>query len=371
MATAVERKINPGINVSRIIYGFSGEGSGHASRTQEMAGHLQTLGHDIRLASYDRGYRSLKDDFDVMEIEGLTIVSTDNRVSKLQTIRENLKKLPAGTSSLLKLRSLFSDFEPHAVICDFEPLTAYLAEHFEVPLISLDNQHRMRYVKHSVPPGRQSQAKFTRRLIRAMVPWPSVSLITAFVDGETTNDRSFVFPPIVRGEVRDAHSEFGEHTLVYLTSGFDSLLPVLKQFSRETFFVYGYERDDEDGNLQFFRNSAEGFVQHLAACKSVVATAGFTLISEALYLGKPYFALPMEGQYEQELNAWQLQQSGYGGTANPATAEAIGNFFYRWEDYRQQMSSYFRDPGDAIKQKLAELVEDDAALARQFRLDRK
>ena len=356
--------------MSRIIYGFSGEGSGHATRTREMVHDLQTSGHEVRLASYDRGYQSLKNDFNVVEIEGLTIASSDNRVSVLQTIRENLMRLPAGTSSLLKMRSVFNEFQPHAVVSDFEPLTAYLAEHFDVPLITLDNQHRMRYVKYVPPPGSESQARFTRRLIQAMVPWPSVSLITAFMPGQTTNDRTFVFPPIVSSHIRQAKPSVSAHSLVYLTSGFDSLLTILKSFHGESFFIYGYDRDDVDENLTFFRKSQQGFVDHLASAKSVIATAGFTLISEALFLGKPFLALPMAGQFEQELNAWQLQSMGYGLSSLNPSADAVGHFLYRLPEYRMQLAEYLSDDGTALKEKLGELVMENAALAKEFRRNR-
>jgi uncharacterized protein (TIGR00661 family) len=39
-----------------------------------------------------------------------------------------------------------------------------------------------------------------------------------------------------------------------------------------------------------------------------MATAGFTLISEALHLKKPYLALPMIGQFEQAINAVFLEE---------------------------------------------------------------
>ena len=41
--------------MARIVYGVSGEGSGHSSRAREMAGHLVQRGHEVRMASYDRG----------------------------------------------------------------------------------------------------------------------------------------------------------------------------------------------------------------------------------------------------------------------------------------------------------------------------
>ncbi len=93
-----------------------------------MARQLLQCGHEVRLASHDRGYENLRDEFNVPEIEGLMIYSTDNRVSTLATIGENLKRLPAGTRALKRLRDLFRQLRAHAVVRDFEPLTAYPAE---------------------------------------------------------------------------------------------------------------------------------------------------------------------------------------------------------------------------------------------------
>jgi uncharacterized protein (TIGR00661 family) len=72
--------------LAKIVYGVSGEGSGHSSRAREMIHHLEQLGHTVRVVSYDRGYRNLKNDFDVFDPEGLHITSADNRVSKVKTL---------------------------------------------------------------------------------------------------------------------------------------------------------------------------------------------------------------------------------------------------------------------------------------------
>ena len=55
--------------MARIVYGVSGEGSGHSSRAREMLTHLVSAGHQVKVVSYDRGYRNLKDDFDVFEFD--------------------------------------------------------------------------------------------------------------------------------------------------------------------------------------------------------------------------------------------------------------------------------------------------------------
>ncbi|HLD86464.1 MAG TPA: glycosyltransferase family protein, partial [Candidatus Nanoarchaeia archaeon] len=53
---------------------------------------------------------------------------------------------------------------------------------------------------------------------------------------------------------------------------------------------------------------------------------GFTLISEALYLQKPILSIPVEGQFEQTLNALYLKKLGYGVYAKKTTREGIEAF---------------------------------------------
>jgi uncharacterized protein (TIGR00661 family) len=357
--------------MAKIIYGYSGEGSGHASRAREIGGHLKERGHDLHFASYDRGYRNLKDEFPVLEIAGLRLSGEDNQVSVAKTIQENLKRLPTGHKAYQSLKRLFREFSPDCVITDFEPLTARLARRNDLPLITLDNQHRLRYVEFDCPEELKNDRRLTRNVIRAMIPKPDVSLITALVPGVTRNDRTFVFPPMVRREVRRLSPTRGGHVLVYLTSGYESLLGVLREFTRERFLVYGYDKSDEDGPLTFRPFSKDGFLVDLASAKAIMATAGFTLISEALYLRKPYLALPMKGQFEQEINAHQLAELGYGKNAPSLSSEAVGDFLYRLPDYEERIRTYEIGDGQAIKDKLDELLANDCALAKEYHEKRK
>ena len=178
--------------MARIVYGLSGEGSGHSSRSQQMARHLVAQGHEVKLASYDRGYRNLKEEFDMLEIEGLTIANENNKVSKSKTLAANLGKLSAGLKTFRRLKkSLFEEFQPDVVITDFEPMTAYLAYTNDLPLITIDNQHRMRYMQYDGPTHLNTDRRLTKGVIRAMVPRPDVSLVITFYEAPATNRRTF------------------------------------------------------------------------------------------------------------------------------------------------------------------------------------
>lgn len=337
-----------------------------------MLTHLKKTGHTVKVVSYDRGYANLKDDFDVFETEGLHIASDDNRVSKVKTFTHNLKRLPKGQRKIGELRhALFDTFDPHAVITDFEPMTAYLAHHYALPLISIDNQHRLRYMRYDCPPALKADEKLTRNIIRSMVPSPDVALVTTFYEGEPTNRRTFLFPPILRDAVLACKPETGNHLLVYLTSGFESFLDVLRTFTRERFIIYGSGREGREGHMQFKRPSRDGFLNDLASCRAVMATAGFTLITEALHFGKPYLALPMIGQFEQEINAHFLARLGYGLSMRSIRPEAVGDFLYRLPDLHQRLADYPAGGNTAILERLTGLTADDCAKAAEFRRQRK
>ena len=360
------------LSLAKIVYGVSGEGSGHSSRSREMITYLEQLGHTLKVVSYDRGYNNLRNDFDVFGTEGLHIASSDNRVSKVKTFTDNLKRLPQGHKKMQALRKeVFKTFQPDCVITDFEPMTAYLAHHYDLPLISIDNQHRIRYMTYPCPARLQKERRMTVSIIRAMVPKPDVCLVTTFYYGEAKNDRTFFFPPILRKAVLTRQPLNGGHVLVYLTSGFESFLKVLKSFSRERFRVYGYDREGQEGRIVYKRFSKEGFLEDLAGCKAVMATAGFTLMTEAFYLRKPYLALPMRGQFEQELNAYQLSRLKYGINLRRIRTEAIGNFLYRLPDYQRNLNTYRAEDNGAIKAMLGELLDDDCKRAKAFHDRRK
>jgi uncharacterized protein (TIGR00661 family) len=77
-----------------------------------------------------------------------------------------------------------------------------------------------------------------------------------------------------------------------------------------------------------FRRLSPDFVQDLARCDRLVASAGHQLICEARFFQKPLLAIPEPGQYEQHINAWYVQRHGLGMQcrANHLTRETVRAF---------------------------------------------
>ena len=116
--------------------------------------------------------------------------------------------------------------------------------------------------------------------------------------------------------------------------------------------------------MHFKAPGREGFLQDLAGCKAVMATVGDTLITEALHLHKPYPALPMRGQFEQEIDAFFLEQRGCGRNPKQVTPEGIGDFLYRLPAYETRLTEYPGSDKTALLGMLDGLLGNDADLAR-------
>jgi uncharacterized protein (TIGR00661 family) len=224
----------------------------------------------------------------------------------------------------------------------------------------------MRYMRYPRPAHLANAARVTEAVIRTMVPRPDVSLVTTFWRGEVLNERTFLFAPILRREVRELEPRTGEHVLVYFTQGFDAFLEHLRACPATRFRVYGAEREGSSGNLTFLPPSRDGFLADLASCRAVIATAGFTLITEALHLGKPYLALPMHGQFEQELNALLLAESGCGRNGRNPCPGTVADFLAGLAAHRAALARRPPDDERALFTHLDELLADDCREARAF-----
>lgn len=353
--------------MARIVYGVSGEGSGHSSRAHAMGSYLESRGHDVRMVSYDRGLRNLHGRFDVFETIGLHIANENNRVSVPRTVIENLAKSPQMLRRAHALRrELFIEFQPDTVITDFEPMTAYLAWMRRVPLISLDNQHRMHYMESPCPPGLDWDRRMAELVIRLLVPRPTVSLVTTFYFGDVKNDYTFLFPPILREDVRAIAPSRGDHVHVYLSFGFDRFVELLRGEKGERFILYGYDRDDTEGNITYRKFSRDGFLRDMASSKAIIATAGFTTLTEGLYYRKPYMTLPMKGQFEQQLNGYLLQELGYGLNAPEPDADSLRFFLNSLSDFEDNLAAYRAEDNSAIEKKLDDLLADGCAELNRF-----
>ncbi len=81
-------------------------------------------------------------------------------------------------------------------------------------------------------------------------------------------------------------------------------------------------------------------------------------MSEALYLRKPYLAVPVEHQFEQIFNAYYLDKEGYGAYWDELTKERVESFLYNLPHFAEALSRYPKQDNSVLMSKLDELIAE-------------
>jgi uncharacterized protein (TIGR00661 family) len=345
--------------MANILYGVNGEGAGHSSRARELIAHLQGQGHIVHVVSFDRGLKNLSAEFDVTEIFGMRLATVHNRVRYGRTVLRNLLTVPSAAKSLRKLNRLVEEWRIQLVITDFEPMSCHAGRKLGLPVLSIDNQHCLTYGEISFPKEYRKEAAAAKMVTRLMTPNADAYFVTSFFTPKPKNKRTSFFPPILRGAVLESVPTQGEAVVVYVTSPAVELISILKGI-RQSFVCYGFNREGKEGNLFFRKPSQAGFLSDLLEARAVVANSGFSLISEALHLGKPYLAWPVKHQFEQVFNAYYIGKMGYGAYWDELTREKVESFLFNLESYRENLAKYPRTDNSALFEKLDEFVSRHA-----------
>ncbi len=159
----------------------------------------------------------------------------------------------------------------------------------------------------------------------SLLPDAMVAKLVAFIMMGSYHGRiisSFYYGdvgPIIRRELRSAPVSKEDYYLVYLHG--DMKGKVLEYLDRRSPIPY-----------HVFPDPTKDFLRHLISCSGIISNAGHQLISEALHLKKAILSLPLEGQYEQRLNARMLEVSGRGLSGAADNPEPALERFFRFTE---------------------------------------
>ncbi len=366
----------------KILYGVCGEGMGHAIRSGVIVEHL--LGkNEVSIFAHGRSYDYLSEKFDnVHQIGGFNTVYEANQVNSAKTFLNGIKDLPLDLHKNLTYMQYFAkEFQPDIIISDFEFYTNLLSKILRVPFISLDHTHVVTHCQTEVPYKYLKDKLKAEGVVRSFIQLPSVYLITSFYYPPLVNPgRVRIFPPVIRkrilrlkgkeetikGDERTIKGKEGTHIFVYQTSTSNTELIKLLKETDYRFIIYGFHKDQEDENLSYRSFNENSFYHDLASCQAVITNGGFNLISEALYLNKPVFSVPVKKQFEQVLNAIYLEKLGFGEFHEDPLKDDLEKFMLKLDFYRQNIKSNFTHDGNqTILQELDKLIQELASANKQ------
>jgi uncharacterized protein (TIGR00661 family) len=319
----------------KILFGIQATGNGHISRSTEiykmLKQHPEVEQLDVLISG---GKAKMSLPFEVnYEYKGFSFYyGKKGKISVLKSIGK--ANFLSVMIALMKVP--FKKYD--LIISDFEPITLWGAKIAGVKRVGIGNMYSMTSEKFPKTKG----ASMTKLFAQVMCPTRN-KIAMHFQKFD-----DFVYYPVIRNEIRHAIPADQNFTLLYLNSFSDEELLALfteNRFKNRRFVIYsktatqGYTQ----GNCLVKPLNNETFTQDIINCSGVITAGGFQTISEALYLGKKLFVIPIKKQSEQISNAKILAGMGV-----CTSTELNGNEIHNWLENPNTVQIKFEDDLDKI-----------------------
>jgi len=342
-----------------ILYGVAGEGNGHYARSKIVIDELKKTSK-VELFSHGQGYKNLKKHFPVNRILGFHMYYINNTVSSALTGLINTLKSPFMLFASLKYIPAFLKHKPDLVITDFEPFILYWSKLFNVPCISIDNQHIITNTSIDKINRQFINEFYSKAVIHLFLPNPAQTLITTFFNSEIKCKNTKLLPPLIKPSIIKLKPKKKQHIFVYQTSkSYKRMFPVLKKINKE-FIIYGFNKEAKDKNLTFKKFNNDQYLEDLAVADAVIINGGFTLLTESLYLQKPIFSIPIKRQFEQIVNGHYINKLNYGVAVRDITVENFNDFLKNKEKYRKNIKKIKWDNNNEFFDELDKLLHSQS-----------
>lgn len=314
----------------KILYALQATGNGHVSRANAL---IPKLKKDVDVDVLISGTNSqLKTNFEFKHYKGISLFYTGNgSLDYLKMFQEN--KL---TSFLRNVKKCQLD-QYDLILNDFEPLTAWASKIRNLPHYAISHQWA---VKHINSPKPQNQDPLAKIVLDKYAPSN---------DGLGFHFKAYhssIHLPVLRQEILNGKSAYESFYLVYLPSyHHEQLIQFFKHFPHINFIIFSpsIKTNLNINNLEILPIDGDFFIKKLLTCEGVICNAGFELPSEALYLKKKLFVIPIAKQYEQLCNYTALKKIGVDGSLNLDREEVDlwlkKNLItkYSWEDQTDEV----------------------------------
>lgn len=354
----VKAKIVPTKN---ILFGVLGIGRGHISRQLPQIKYFLNKEYKVAVIGFGQSYdffMEMKKDYNnlfVYKIDTPLYWGGHNGIDFNKAANEKLNEKNFIKQSTLAFASIIKEVGvPDIVVSDYEMYSAQLSYIKNIPLITYDQQSKLIFGEFPEQIRGSTPNEEIERL-RMIFPKASKRLITSFFNFEIlssySNEKIVVLPPAIRDEIISLkHRKLPEDNsiVVYATAnvnkkdGYGDWYKILESLNSETryhmFLPKSHKLPDNIGNVSFYHHGDKRFEELLGRCRGVIATAGHNLMSEAMYLEKPVYALPLN-TYEQQISAKVIGDNRFGVSETSLTVDKLMLFLSNINKYKENIKN--------------------------------
>ena len=314
----------------KMMFCVLGEGRGHMTQAMAVKEMAEAAGHQIVAVTLGvssqrpvPAYFGSAMKIPVVQLPTLEFKYKDNRsVSNAATLAGVIKNLPKYRRILRQLDDIVRKAQPDMIINFFEPIAAFYAitRRRRPPMVAIGHQFMFQHPAYIHTPRMWKQQLSMRLYTYILGARTSKLALSLYEAADLPAKRIIVGPPILRKQLFGLQSNpNGDFVLIYLLNhGYATQIIEWSARNPQVKLHCFYDKPDAPPEFQhspaltFHRLDGEKFLKMMADCRHVVCTAGFESVSEAAWLGKPLFLVPVENHVEQQVNALDAQQFGIG-----------------------------------------------------------
>jgi uncharacterized protein (TIGR00661 family) len=322
----------------KVLYAIQGTGNGHVSRAREVVPILKKMcDTDVFLSGsntnlllpFEVNYRSKGLSFEYSSKGGLDYLKTLRKLEPKRILKE-IRDFPVEKYDL--------------IINDFEFISAHAGKRKHVPVMAFSHQVALLSEFTPKPSGINPAGNF---ILEHYAP----SQYAVGLHFRAYDD--YIFTPVIRKEVRSLQSRDMGHYTVYLPAVGDreitDILQLIPEIKWEVFSRNAkYPSIEKNVSIRPVQN--DQFLRSFETCTGILTGAGFETPSEALFLNKKLFVIPIKGQYEQYFNAEALRHFGV------PVADKFGLHILpqliRWIERPQDIPVHFPDITEKLIEKM-------------------
>ncbi|MBK7690235.1 MAG: glycosyl transferase [Bacteroidetes bacterium] len=282
----------------KIFYAVQATGNGHLSRAAELHPYLTNLGEVDYFVSGNNStidfpfpikYRSKGVSLYYSKCGGIDHMDTLKKIKPLSIFKEAMD-LPLKNYDI--------------IINDFECITSLACSIQKIHSVQLGHQASFKSGNTPRPAKRNHVGELILK---------NYSKSSKYMGLHFRAYDDFIFPPIIKKEIRCAKNADQKHITVYLPA-FQKvcLQETFEKLPDIEFHWYLSSVKDiyKEKNITYFPIYQKLFNESLSSCHGLITGGGFETPAEALFLRKKLMSIPIKNHYEQQCNAAALAKLG-------------------------------------------------------------
>lgn len=309
-----------------------GEGRGHLMQAIALRNLYESVGHEVVGVLVGRSHRRIIPSFFRQAFEGRIFefdspnFVTDKRDEGIRvaaTILDGLRHFFHYWRTLGEMNRRLQALKPDVTLNFFEMMAGFYWLRFRpsFPIVSIANQFLIQHPDAPKPEGSRTNA-LMMRLLTWSTSWGAYEkwVMSPLPLKDVPRRRLKVVPPIIRQEVRSMEPAPQENFILayVVNNGYAEQLRKWHEAHPELEVHCFWDNPDAAENWQphsnftFHRVNSTKYLDYLKRCRGIAGTAGFQSTCEAMYLNKPFLVVSVAQQYEQQINAYFIEQAGIG-----------------------------------------------------------